>query len=214
MRELAVIAIILSGISSEESCSADKAITNPLADAERFVVPLGFPPGMPLLNVKFGKEGSRIVLNGSTWFDLPNEDVMEQPIVTWDTHGDDDKYTLVMVDPDAPKPVEGGDGSAVGTSGPWLHWYVLNARAYPGSESAYKVAPYIGPGQVGQTIRPVGTHRYIFMLFEQLRPGKLSASFVRRQWDLRGFLKENLLDQNILRPVSMNMFYGTHHEDF
>ena len=47
---------------------------------------------------------------------------------------------------------------------------------------------------------------YIFLLLEQIAPGKPPTSFEREAWDLAGFLKANT---DKLRPVALNFFYAS-----
>ena len=91
--------------------------------------------------------------------------------------------TLICIDPDAPHPK--GDGTTVGSLGPWLHWLVVNAESQP--ENGQSVVEYMGPTP------PSGMHRYIFVLFQQRdADAEVNVPCIRREkWDLKGFLKAN-----------------------
>uniref|UniRef100_A0A383WGT2 Phosphatidylethanolamine-binding protein n=1 Tax=Tetradesmus obliquus TaxID=3088 RepID=A0A383WGT2_TETOB len=64
------------------------------------------------------------------------------------------RHTLIMVDPDAPSP----DNPAMRE---WLHWIVANIPAGGDVSKGFTVTEYAGPTP------PRGTHRYIFLLYEQ-----------------------------------------------
>ncbi|KAI4330006.1 hypothetical protein MLD38_028320 [Melastoma candidum] len=67
----------------------------------------------------------------------------------------EERYTLIMTDPDAPSPSEPSLRE-------WVHWIVVDI---PGgtnpSRAGKEILPYVGPRP------PVGIHRYIFVLFRQ-----------------------------------------------
>ena len=75
---------------------------------------------------------------------------------------------------------------------------------------------FMKSGAEGLTVSPTppkkgGTHRYIFVLFKQNAPGKLSGfspnkAKPRVSWDAAGFLKANA---GKLEAVAYNFFYAT-----
>ncbi|KAF6252583.1 phosphatidylethanolamine-binding protein [Scenedesmus sp. NREL 46B-D3] len=73
------------------------------------------------------------------------------------------RYTLLMVDPDAPSP----DNPAVRE---WLHWAVTNIPAGSDVANGFTVTEYAGPTP------PRGTHRYILLLYEQVRVAAAAAA--------------------------------------
>ncbi|KAH7709778.1 Phosphatidylethanolamine-binding protein PEBP [Aphelenchoides avenae] len=78
----------------------------------------------------------------------------EQPEVSWPAE-DDQLYTLVMVDPDAPTHTEP-------TLREYLHWLVVNI---PGNDvkKGTELAGYYGP----QPPRNSGQHRYVLLVYKQ-----------------------------------------------
>mmetsp|Transcript_49534 Transcript_49534/g.117557 ORF Transcript_49534/g.117557 Transcript_49534/m.117557 type:complete len:126 (-) Transcript_49534:107-484(-) len=118
--------------------------------------------------------------------------LQRQPVVDWEeTSG---KYTLLLLDPDAP--TRKGDGSEAGSMGPWLHWLVTDAVETP--EQGKCMVEYMGPAP------PRGKHRYIFLLLRQLDAAAPKiACLDRPRWDLKTFLSQN----PSLTPVSFAMFY-------
>jgi protein FLOWERING LOCUS T len=62
-------------------------------------------------------------------------------------------YTLMMVDPDAPSPDKP-------TAREWLHWLVVNISQLD-VDQGIDLCEYMGPAPLE------GTHRYVFLLFEQ-----------------------------------------------
>jgi len=66
------------------------------------------------------------------------------------------------------------------------------------STTGHDIFPYRPP------VPKSGKHRYIVVLFEQLKPGVLSPYMKgREQWDLKGFSESN---KEAMRPVSYNFF--------
>jgi phosphatidylethanolamine-binding protein (PEBP) family uncharacterized protein len=79
----------------------------------------------------------------------------------------DKHYSLLMVDPDAPSP----DDPKMRE---WLHWVVVNI---PGSDvsKGFTMTPYNGPTP------PRGTHRYVFLLYEQPEGVTLPKSHIKQR---------------------------------
>jgi len=81
--------------------------------------------------------------------------------------------------------------------GPWLHWIVTEAQTRP--EKGVTMVEYMGPAP------PAGTHRYIFILFQQSDPDAEVAvpSRERRRWNFPEFLQAN----RGLVPVAMQYYH-------
>lgn len=77
-----------------------------------------------------------------------------QPLVYYPPDIGQGPYTLLMVDPDAPDP-------KAPVHREWIHWMVVNI---PGNRlnEGQTILPYQSP------IPPIGTHRYIFYIYDQL----------------------------------------------
>ena len=98
---------------------------------------------------------------------------------------------VIMFDPDAPEPAP-GDGATPGANAPYLHavWTTHGGNAATAPLAVPRLAvPYEPPAP------PKGTHRYVFVLFEQAgeKPIVVSegAETRRREWDLKAFLAKN-----------------------
>jgi hypothetical protein len=80
------------------------------------------------------------------------------------------KYTLVMIDPDAPNP----DNPVAAE---WRHWVVSNVPAGEvfSNQSVYQLSPYQPPDP------PIGQHRYILKLYEQ----KAGSLYETNPWDVK-----------------------------
>ncbi|GAB2212824.1 hypothetical protein Droror1_Dr00020819 [Drosera rotundifolia] len=90
--------------------------------------------------------------------------------------GDDDLFTLVMVDPDAPNPSEP-------TLREWLHWIVIDIPMGSDVSKGREIVEYTGPRP------PTGIHRYVFGLFKQqggplgsIRPPSARNNFSTKQF--------------------------------
>lgn len=99
--------------------------------------------------MEFG--GGKIVANGNT---LSPAETADTPTATIKGGKQGRLYTLVATDPDAPDP-------ANPTRGEWLHWLVTNIPGGGSASQGAEVVSYMGPAP------PVGTHRYIFLLYQQ-----------------------------------------------
>lgn len=106
-----------------------------------------------------------------------------------------------MIDPDAPAPRLETHRHLPGSAGPWLHAMWTNCIGGCNSSStAVQVVEYHGPTP------PTGSHRYIFVLFEQTGDGdgKVKVRSVnRKRWDFRQFL----VDNPHLKAKAINYFY-------
>lgn len=77
-----------------------------------------------------------------------------QPRASWDVPPLEQPYTLLVWDPDAPRPS--------GTRTPYLHWLVMNIGGSTDSTGS-TIVPWAPPTPPAGT----GEHRYIFGLFQQ-----------------------------------------------
>lgn len=93
--------------------------------------------------------------------ELTPTQVKEKPTLKWSSK-DDEFYTLIMTDPDAPSRQEP-------VSREWHHWLVVNI---PGGhiESGQPLTDYVGSGPPENT----GLHRYVFLIYKQ--NGKISPT--------------------------------------
>ncbi|KAG8379380.1 hypothetical protein BUALT_Bualt07G0082700 [Buddleja alternifolia] len=112
-------------------------------------------------------------------------------------HDDDDLYTLVMTDPDAPSPSDP-------TMRELLHWIVTDIPATCSNVTQGREAvAYMGP-------RPhVGIHRYILVLFKQKAPLALGLEVpeCRSHFNTRAFAQQ--LDLGM--PVA-TVYFNAHKE--
>ena len=163
----------------------------------------GIPSGLSELQVTYGHftTAEHEVRGATTSFSRDAPWVSDKPKVRWTLNRNKEKkYTLLMLDPDAPEPSTQGDGNKVGLLGPWMHWFVLNCKDSSGS--GHEIYPYEAPNP--PNAKP---HRYIFVLFEQKKPGQLQGfQGDRMKWDVKGFLKAN---REALEPVAANFMYVT-----
>ena len=189
--------------------TATHAATPTLDDAALWLNTLGVRADLPRLSVRYGSD----VQGSDTTFRLKSGEVHEllqhAPTVEWEEGAfgtpqhESEKFFLLMLDPDAPARAD--DGSLSGSAGPWLHWLVANGK-HGSLSTGQTVVSYMPPDppETG------GTHRYIFLLFRQLKPGTLSGyvagPMFRRKWDVAGFLRDNA---GALEPVACNFFYAT-----
>lgn len=91
---------------------------------------------------------------------LTPEETAVAPAVAISGAAPDALHTLIYTDPDPPDP-------ANPIRKEWLHWLVTNI---PGGDFAKgdEVAGHYGP------VPPTGTHRYVFLLFQQ--PGRIEVA--------------------------------------
>lgn len=118
------------------------------------------------------KYSDAAVQNGD---ELKPSDAASPPLIEIAGKNEEDLYTLIMVDPDAPSP-----SNPVAKE--WLHWLVTNI---PGSTSGplsgNEITPYNGPTP------PIGIHRYVFALFKQKGRLAVEAPSTRKKFDTRQF---------------------------
>lgn len=135
--------------------------------------------------------------------ELTPTQVKLQPLVEWEAN-DNDFYTLIMTDPDAPS-------RAQPKFREFRHWLVANI---PGNkiEQGEVVAAYVGSGPPKGT----GLHRYVFLLYKQ--SGKLEidephvANNSRRNRP-KFKAEEFAIKYNLGAPIAGN-FYQAQYDDY
>lgn len=119
--------------------------------------------------------------------------VKSMPVVEWPME-DNQLYTLVMVDPDAPK-------SSKPTAREWNHWLVINI---PGNNipEGQTLVSYMGASPP----KGSGTHRYVLLVYKQLS-GKIKLveridPNKRAKFSIKNFATKYKLDN----PIAGNFF--------
>lgn len=166
-----------------------------LSDAEQYLQHFGIQSGLPKLHVRYGHFLTQEyhVHGADTTFAKGKEELHEAPRVTWEQTGKytEAKYALLMVDADN---TQGMSENAKWK--PHVHWLKVNTQKV--STSGAEIFPYEPP------LPKSGKHRYILVLFQQVKPGELLGFMGKRDgWDFEGFMKAN---KEALRPVSYNFF--------
>ncbi|GAQ88854.1 Phosphatidylethanolamine binding protein [Klebsormidium nitens] len=105
---------------------------------------------------------------------------------------ENDLYTLVLVDPDAPSPEAPSEAE-------WLHWLVTNIPGGQEATAGTDVVPYSGPTP------PVGRHRYVFLLYEQAYQIEAQPPTQRNRFKAQMFAQEHELGD----PVAASLFYAS-----
>ncbi|KAG0323005.1 hypothetical protein BG000_002750, partial [Podila horticola] len=127
------------------------------------------------------------------------------PEISFQSDSPNDKYTLIMTDPDAPS-----------RSNPkfreWRHWVVSNISG-SSSLSGFQPAnvshgtvltPYMGPAPPGGS----GPHRYVFLLYKQV-PGSSNEVLSTSLGDKRqSFKAKQFSSQAHLELVGANYFFA------
>ncbi|KAI8889127.1 PEBP-like protein [Backusella circina FSU 941] len=136
---------------------------------------------------------------------LTPQETSERPNVFFVAPEQDDHYTLVMTDPDAPTRTDR-------KFGPWRHWVVVNI---PGSDLGAihnkdnQHTPYIGPGPGKDS----GVHRYTFLLYKQANKNQSFEAMPhedkphRRTFDIKKFESDHQLEL-----VAVNFFTCSNNE--
>lgn len=181
-------------------------------DAELYLSGAGLSTGLPQLEVKFpeGAWGQKRAMMGSeSHYELSADGINfgAPPQITWISgtpagERNARKFAILMIDPDAPR--RSKDGAMPGSRGPWVHWMALNCKESAADCDSF--LPYEGPKPSSGT----GEHRYIVILFQQVKPPPSASSLTdffgrpRHQFDLEGFLKAF---RESMVPRAMNFFY-------
>ncbi|GAA5887746.1 hypothetical protein JCM6882_001517, partial [Rhodosporidiobolus microsporus] len=118
---------------------------------------------------------------------LPIDATQEQPSISFEAAEGKERFTLALLDPDAPSR---GDPKWA----PFRHWLVtgLNPGTPTRLEGGEELTPYMGPAPPPGT----GPHRYAFLLYRQ--PAGSTPKFFgdkedRKQYDIKKFVEENKL---------------------
>lgn len=136
----------------------------------------------PELHVTYG---SLRIENGQV---LNPDDLLNEPDVS--IAAKDGTYTLMMVDPDAPKPTTPKYRS-------WLHWLVINIPGVDPSRGE-EVIGYVPPEPAE------GRHRYLYLLFKQ--SGRVTA---RQPAKRQGFqVREWAKEHDLGNPVNGLFFWS------
>jgi len=119
-----------------------------------------------------------------------------EPTVQFDDAVDGQKYTIAMIDPDAPSKKNPRAAN-------WNHWLVTNVegaslKAGTGLTNGKVLMKYSGPAPP----KGSGPHRYVFIVYKQPRNLNSRVSRNRARFDLGGFAKKNKLGN----PVGGNFF--------
>ena len=117
-----------------------------------------------------------------------------------DNNNDNDYFSVLMVDPDAPS-------KANPKMAEWLHWLIVNIPDHGGNiDKGDKIMEYAGPTPPKNT----GDHRYCIYVFKQqggYDPNLKSLSFKRAKFNTNNFLNSDGAD---LELVAANYFYSNH----
>eukprot|EP00761_Pharyngomonas_kirbyi_P002442 gb/GECH01002446.1/.p1 GENE.gb/GECH01002446.1/~~gb/GECH01002446.1/.p1 ORF type:complete len:214 (+),score=53.57 gb/GECH01002446.1/:1-642(+) len=166
----------------------------------------------PQEEIEPGKE-SEIRFENAPFFSL--KDVQNEPLVEWEpstSSREDDMYTVVMTDPDAPSANDPRMAE-------WCHWIRVNMtgnRSVSGS-LAENAVPYMPPSPP----RGSGVHRYCVALFQQPSGKRLKnlretrrleeegGSKARAHWSLKEFAERHGLGL----PVAFTVFQCEPHEE-
>jgi len=112
---------------------------------------------------------------------LTPQQAKKQPKVTWEGASDQELYTVMMVDPDAPS-------RKTHEYRNWLHWLCLNV---PGLniDRGNDACPYKGPTPPAGS----GLHRYVILVYKQKQP--IDAANIpddkRKKFDVHTWLKQH-----------------------
>lgn len=133
-----------------------------------------------MLNVKFGDS---VISCGA---ELTPENTNAAPAVKMSNAEADARYTLLMLDPDAP-------GHSLNTLKFWLHWAVTDIKGLSlqqGLVEGKELIGYAGPTPPKGT----GVHRYQIVVFESTEnPDVTLVSNKRGQFGLEKFVERNQL---------------------
>ncbi|KAF9926727.1 hypothetical protein FBU30_003759 [Linnemannia zychae] len=154
-----------------------------------------------MLVVSYGND--KEVALGNT---LSVKETQHPPQVSFQADSPNDKYTLVMTDPDAPSRKEPSMRE-------YRHWVVANISGTSDFQPANVaqstvVTPYMGPAPP----KGSGPHRYILLLYKQTPSTNISAlttplSASHRQ----GFKAKQFASQVHLELVGANYFFAENH---
>ncbi|CAO2823759.1 unnamed protein product [Amaranthus hypochondriacus] len=122
--------------------------------------------------------GTKHIFNGC---EIKPSLAIERPIVHIPSlPSNDNLYSLIMVDPDAPSPSEPQMRE-------WLHWIVADIPQGMDASKGKELVEYMGPKP------PTGIHRYVFVLFRQKGPStkQWQLPLARNNFSTRNFAAQN-----------------------
>ncbi|KAF8978145.1 hypothetical protein BGZ46_006780 [Entomortierella lignicola] len=150
-----------------------------------------------LLAISYG-DGKEVAL-GNT---LPVKETQHTPQVSFQPESPNDKYTLIMTDPDAPSRKDPKMRE-------YRHWIVSNLSGSSDFQAAdvsqgTVITPYMGPAPPSGT----GPHRYIFLLYKQTSSTDISALSSSLSDDRPGFKAQQFTSQAGLELVGANYYFA------
>eukprot|EP00026_Physarum_polycephalum_P017154 Phypoly_transcript_18278.p1 GENE.Phypoly_transcript_18278~~Phypoly_transcript_18278.p1 ORF type:complete len:204 (+),score=24.76 Phypoly_transcript_18278:133-744(+) len=180
------------------------ALKHDIFDMHRFV---GIPDFTPThtLHVKFGNSESGIECGSGN--ELPLESTVNPPShIWWDgpAHSDDESFTLIELDLDAPSKTKGWMLS------PILHYLVVNIDFIPTPEIAWPnvldkavlVRNYLKPGPPPGS----GLHRYVFILCRQPKLYDIKEVDALRKLGKFKLNWSDIMQQYKLQPIALDFF--------
>ncbi|KAI8984196.1 phosphatidylethanolamine-binding protein [Mycotypha africana] len=172
----------------------DMNMSNALKKADIIpnIVSNDFTPST-LLGIKF-PNGEEVALGN---FIKPS-DSQEAPEVTFVAPDENAKYTLLMIDPDAPSKEDP-------KWAPYRHWVLTNVPGNGDIKQASALDSYLGPAPPPNT----GDHRYIFLLYKQPETAaNYALTKEANKWDFQAFTQ-----QNNLELIGVNYFISRNDEN-
>ncbi|KAF9115724.1 hypothetical protein BGX27_006671 [Mortierella sp. AM989] len=151
-----------------------------------------------LLAINYGSDDKEVALGNK----LSVQETQHTPQVSFQAESPNDKYTLIMTDPDAPS-----------RSNPkmreYRHWVLSNLSGSSDFQPANVsqgtvVTPYMGPAPPSGS----GPHRYIFLLYKQTPSTDISALSSSLNSDRAGFKAKQFTSQAGLELVGANYFFA------
>ncbi|KAF9997288.1 hypothetical protein BGZ80_008013 [Entomortierella chlamydospora] len=148
-----------------------------------------------MLVISYG-DGKDVALGNK----LSVQETQHAPQVSFQADSPDDKYTLIMTDPDAPS-----------RNNPkmreYRHWVISNISGtsdfHPANVSQSTViTPYMGPAPPSGT----GPHRYIFLLYKHAPSTDVSALSSSLTSDRPKFMAKEFASQGSMELVGVNYF--------
>ncbi|KAF9175946.1 hypothetical protein BGX21_005325 [Mortierella sp. AD011] len=148
-----------------------------------------------MLVISYG-DGKDVALGNK----LPVQETQHAPQVSFQADSPDDKYTLIMTDPDAPSRHNPKMRE-------YRHWVISNVSGtsdfQPANVSQSTViTPYMGPAPPSGT----GPHRYIFLLYKHTSSTDVSALSSSLTGDRPKFMAKEFASQGNMELVGVNYF--------
>ncbi|CAG8588073.1 42016_t:CDS:2 [Gigaspora margarita] len=144
-----------------------------------------------LLDIKYGEK--KVELGNKFTIDETNKAPNVNFVFNKSDSDDKSRFTLMMVDPDAPSPKNP-------THREWRHWIVGNIPSDGNLSEATHLDDYMGPSPPSET----GEHRYVFLLYRQQVP---HIDYPRLDKVKRNnFKARQFAEQYSLKLISANYF--------